>query len=220
MKYALFESVEQMLAPEPLSELSGKSIRYVRCRPMQHNGASGSQLLTVEAGSNPSSYRYILKRMSRSMDWRMAASKDHMCRSVTLWQFGLLDQLEPEINHTIVACARDGDGWALLMQDISDSLLITMTPYTSAQVYAFSEALSAMHATFWEHPSPEDLNLGLCDISGMLRTLSLENARRHQKDSGSPGWTDWVINNNALLLEMVAPDAADSLGQLQNNIQP
>jgi hypothetical protein len=77
-----------------------------------------------------------------------------------------------------------------------------------------------MHATFWEHPALENPDFGLCDISGMLRTLSPGNARRHQKNSGSPGWTDWVINNHALLLEMVAPEVADPLGELQNNPQP
>ena len=220
MKYALFESVEQMLTPESLSDLSGKAIRHVRYRTMEHNGASGSQLMTVEADSNPRSYRYVLKRISKSMDWLMVASEDHKCRSVTLWQSGMLDQLGPEIDHAILACARDGDGWALLMRDISDTLILGSYPYTSAQVYAFSEALSALHAKFWEHPALEDPDLGLCDISGMLRTLSPENARRYQEGSGSPGWTDWVIDNNALLLEMVAQDVADALGELQDNLQP
>jgi len=219
-KYELFGSIEEMLAPETLSKLTGISINQVRCRTMEHNGASGSQLMTVEADSNPTTYRYVLKRLSKSIDWLMVASEDHMCRSVTLWQSGFLDQLRPDIDHAILACARDGDGWSILMRDISDSLIITMSPYTSAQVHILSEALSALHATFWEHPALEDPAIGLCDISGMLRTLSPENARQHHQDSGSPDWTDWIINCKELLLEMVSSDVADVLGALQDNPQP
>ena len=220
MKYALFESVESMLAPETLSKLTGHSIQDIHYHIMEHNGHSGSQLMTVLADSNPKSYRYILKQMSSSNDWLMVASEDHKCRSVTLWQSGLLDQLPPDIDHTILACARDGDGWALLMRDISDTLILGSYPFTSAQVYAFCEALSTLHATFWGHPALEDPDIGLCDISGMLRTLSPENARRYLKDSGSPNWANWIIDNDALLLDMVAPDVANVLSRLQDNLQP
>lgn len=220
MKYELFESVEQMLAPQTLSELSGKSIQYVRYRPMDKQGASGSQLMAVEAESNPRKVRYVLKHMSRSFDWMMVTGEDHLCRSVTLWQSGLLDQLRPEIDHAILACARDGDGWALLMHDVSDSLIET-SPYTSAQVRVGIEALSALHATFWEHSALMDQEIGLGDISSMLQTFSPETARRYQNVSGLPDrWSDWVIDSKALLLEMVTPDAADALGELQDNFHP
>ena len=60
MMYELFGSLEQMIAPETLSELSGKSIHNVRYRTREHNGASGSQLMTVEAVSNQKTYHYVI----------------------------------------------------------------------------------------------------------------------------------------------------------------
>jgi hypothetical protein len=186
MKYKLFESVEQMLAPE----------------------------------SNPRKIRYVLKRLSRSFDWMMVAGEDHVCRSVTLWQSGLLDQLRPDIDHTILACARDGDGWAILMQDISKAL-VEAPNYPSDQVYIAIEALAALHATFWEHPALDDPSIGLGNISSMLQTFSPDTARRYQNVYGLPDWwSDWIIDNQALLLKKVAPDIAHALGELQDDLQP
>jgi len=183
VKHTLFDSLEEMLAPETLSKLTGASISHVHCCPLEKQGASGSKLITVEVDSNPTSHRYVLKRISQSTDWMMVTSEDHMCRSVTLWQSGLLDQLGPEIDHAILACARDGDGWAILMRDVSESLIET-SPYTSAQVRIAIEALSALHTRFWEHPVLDNPALGLCDISGMLRTLSPQAARQYHPGRG------------------------------------
>ena len=219
MKYELFESVEQMLAPETMSELSGKSIRYVRYNPMEKQGASGSQLMAVEAESNPTKEHYVLKRLSRSIDWMMVAGEDHLCRSVTLWQSGLLDKLQPKIDHAILACARDGDGWAILMRDVSESL-IQAPHYPLTQVHIAIEALSALHATFWQHPALQDHNIGLGDIGSMLRAFSPRTARRYQNIPGLPDkWSNWIIDSKALLLEMVSLDVADALIELQNNLQ-
>ena len=121
MQHELYNSIDEMLAPNCLTELVGADIRTVRLRPLSNReGVSGNQLLAVEADNNA---RFILKRMSLERDWIMRASNDHQCRSVTLWQTGVLDQLQPELSHAIIGCARDDNGWAILMHDVSAGLL-------------------------------------------------------------------------------------------------
>src|SRR5262245_30053942 len=113
-KYTLFDSVEQMLAPETLSQLLHKTVTHVEIQPMNgHSGLAGGQLSYV----NTDAGQLVLKRMSITSDWVMFASNDHQCRSIKLWQYGLLDQLRPHLEHKIIACSRDGQDWAMLMDD-------------------------------------------------------------------------------------------------------
>ena len=73
---------------------------------------------------------------------------DHHCRSVGLWQYGILDQLQPTVDHAILSCARDGDGWAILMRDLSPNLLGQVARET--EIKFFLDTLATIHATFWE----------------------------------------------------------------------
>ena len=67
MQHVLYDSVDEMLAPETLSQLTGQKVRSVRCAPFERSGASGSRLLAVETddGLGP---RYVLKRVSLERD--------------------------------------------------------------------------------------------------------------------------------------------------------
>jgi len=63
VKHQLYDSIDEMLAPERLSQLARQSISSVRCAPFERSGVSGSQLLAVETddGQGP---RYVLKRVA------------------------------------------------------------------------------------------------------------------------------------------------------------
>jgi len=84
MLYDLYNSVDELLAPETLTSLTGQPVKYVRCLPME-GGFSGSSLLNVEANGDKRAECFVLKRMSPKWDWVMAATNDQQCRSVTLW---------------------------------------------------------------------------------------------------------------------------------------
>ena len=113
-KYSLHASVEQMLAAGTLSELLSKQVTQVTCQPMNgHSGLAGSRLSYVITNAG----RLVLKQMSSNTDWIMFSSNDTECRAVRLWQYGLLDQMLPHLEHKILACAHDGDEWAILMGD-------------------------------------------------------------------------------------------------------
>jgi hypothetical protein len=93
-----------MLLPDTLSSLLSKPVSVVECRPISnHNGMAGGRLSYVDTDNG----RYLLKSMSIYTDWLMHGSEDRRGRSVTLWQYGLLDRLRPHVEHHTIACAHD-----------------------------------------------------------------------------------------------------------------
>jgi hypothetical protein len=216
MLYHLYDSVDELLAPETLTRLIGQPVQYVRCLP-KSGGFSGSHLLTVETNNGATNGRFVLKRMASQWDWLMNSTADRHCRSVTLWQAGFLDQLQPSIDHAILACACDGDGWAILMRDVTPTLLGERI-FTAKEVYCSLDAMAVLHATFWDMPGLEEPTLGLCDTLGIVRTFSPEIARRIPSTTSilpkasCEGWE--------LLQVMVDPDVVGLLQQLVLDPQP
>ena len=155
--YTLFDSVEQMLAPETLARLLAKPITRVECQPMNgHAGLAGSRLSYVDTDAR----RFVLKRMSMAIDWIMFVTEDNQGRSVRLWQYGLLDQLLPHVGHNIIASAHDGMGWAILMDDLTGKIH-TWEDFPSRLVPVVLDALARIHATFWNDSRLHDARLGL-----------------------------------------------------------
>jgi len=75
-KYTLFDSVEEMLAPETLSELLSRPVTRVESQPItEHGGVAGGQTSYV----NTDAGRLVLKRMSLKFDYLMYASDDQQC---------------------------------------------------------------------------------------------------------------------------------------------
>jgi hypothetical protein len=175
----LYPSVEELLSPRSLSVLIGGPVAEVRCHPFHStDSVSGSRLLRVEidSGQGP---RYVLKRISATWDWIMRATDDHHGRPVLVWQTGLLDRVPPEIVHGVVACARDGAGWALLLEDFSDHLIASGDHPISAEANErILDAMAALHATFWENPEAADPVLGFCRLDAYFRLLSPATGRR------------------------------------------
>ena len=64
----------------------------------------------------------IAKRIVPGGDWIGRASADPG-REGLLFTNGVLDRLPPALDHAMVAAARDGDAWWLVMRDVSDQLL-------------------------------------------------------------------------------------------------
>ena len=217
MQHALLDSVDEMLAPETLSELAGQSISSVRCVPFERSGSSGSgsQLLAVETdeGQGP---RYVLKRVSLEQDWIMRVTEDDRCRSVTLWQYGLLDQVKHEIEHTIVACVRDQAGWAILMRDVSENL-VREAPICREDYERVLDALAVLHSTFWGASILADPALGLCDPAQYFRCLSPE---RLYDEREAHAFVSDILEGWELLETMVAADVFDVVRSLHRDPGP
>ncbi len=215
-RYSVFNSVESMLAPETLSYLLSKTITRAEVQSMNgHGGVAGSYMDYVQTNAE----RLVLKRMSVDHDWLMFASDDYQCRSVTLWQYGLLDQLIPHVEHKIIACARDGKGWGILMHDLTGSVHTWGDTMSPERVPFFLDALARIHATFWNDHSLQDPQLGLCSPIALLDNSALPKARQHPDYQGS-AIPEWVRKGWEALPNIVPPEVFEHMLDLIENPQP
>ncbi len=222
MKYELYNSVDEMLAPETLSALEGRAVKYVHCRPFSTClSRSGSSLLIVETNDGRDLGHYVLKRVSPECDWIIRVTADYRCRSVTLWQSGLLDNLRPAVEHGIVACSKDESGWAILMRDMTAALLPTEQAISKMDNERILDAMAAMHAAYWNSPELADPALGLCSLRNVFQSLSPETLRRELNTDNSAvhaqveGWEQLFAQ-----IEPERAEVANTLHQLIADPQP
>jgi hypothetical protein len=213
MTRQVYASIDAMLDPATLSELTGKPVTAVRRLPFSSaDSLSGSRFLAIETDGG-GGRRFMLKRIAREWDWIMRATDDRHGRAVVAWQTGLIDRLPPEIATGYVACARDGDGWAILMHDYSAALVPPGDAPIAAEDHAcLLEAMAAMHAAFWGQPELAAPEAGFCD----LRHHYLEFAPAvAEREAGGPEPIPPLIGAGwALLPELVAPEVVAALRPL------
>jgi len=205
MLRTLLADAEELLAPDTLSRLIGQRISSVRTRPLHADfGKSGSRLLFVETddGHGP---HFVLKRVSAAWDWQMRATEDHQCRSVMLWQQGIFDRMPPEIEHGVVACARDGEGWAILMKDVGE-VLHTNKRFSVAENRIFLDAMAAMHATFFADPELTSPALGLCTLRHVYGVFSPHTGHREALESDEI--PKRILEGWEIVRTLVEPDVA------------
>jgi len=215
-KYTIFDSVEQMLAPNALSKLLSKPVTHVEVHLMNgHSGLAGGQLSYV----NTNSGRMVLKQMSVQHDWMMFSSADHQCRSVALWQYGLLDQIRPQAEHEIIGCARDGEGWAILMNDLTGCIYSWDNPIPPEQMPVFLDSLARIHATFWNDPRLNKTGLGLCDVGTLLDQTSPTLAKKFV-DGGLGVLPTWIHSGWQVMEDLLDPDVFAQMYNIMENRQP
>lgn len=202
-KHNLYGSIGEMLAPESLAELTSMPVKFVNRQSFgEHAGLAGSQFSKVLTNNG----EYVLKEMSMDNDWIMYSTDDVHGRCVALWQYGLLDELLPQIEHAIVACTRNGDGWAVLMEDLSGKFFTWDDPMPPEQVPVFLDALARFHAAFWNDERLFDAQLGLCDTAKLLASGSRALSHNGENKGSIPGWikTGWKAIKDLLAPEVYA----------------
>jgi hypothetical protein len=183
-KHTVFDSVDDMLAPETLSERLNRAVTRVELQPYkEHNGLAGGTLSYVETDAE----RLVLKRMSITSDWIMYISDDDQGRSVTLWEYGLLDQLLPTVEHKIIGAARDGEGWAILGEDLTGKFF-NWDNFPPKFIPVFLDTLARIHATFWNDPRLRDPRLGLGDAAFVLNFYLRARAYTGDSHGVLPHW--------------------------------
>jgi hypothetical protein len=216
VKHELFESVEEMLAPRTLSELVQKPVVDVNVIPLGDNGGlSGSHFSAVETDKG----RYFLKHMSREHDFLMMATDDVQCRSVTLWQYGLLDEIRPFLAHKILGCSQDDGGWAILMEDLQEALYSDDRPFTVDHFFEFLDALARLHAAFWDDARLADPALGLMDTASRAAFCSPPVAEHYQHQTQSP-LPEWILGGWQVLPDLLPPEAYRQIRDLILEPQP
>jgi hypothetical protein len=214
--HAIYSSVDELLDPETLGRLLSKPVTRVEDHPMNgHSGLAGGQLSYVETDAG----RLVLKRMSIASDWIMFASDDKYCRSIRLWQYGFLDQLSPNLEHRIIACARDGEGWAILMDDLTGHVYAWDRPMEAKLVTVFLDVLSIIHATYWNDPRLKEPHLGLCNPAQLLDQSSLPMAQKY-KHLSMGLIPEWVRVGWKVMEALLEPDVFEQLHNLSENPQP
>jgi hypothetical protein len=199
MIHTLFATVNEMLAPEVLSELGAMPVRSVRKIPLQDvEASSGStfHLVTTNAEQGPS---FVLKRLPAGVN----GTNDNRHPSVTCWQQGLFHRLPAEIAQVTVACSHDGAGFALLMHDARANLIPKNECLTLVDHALFIEAMAAMHAKFWDDAQLNDPDLGLYRPCHLYPSLPVQTMRTAE------GW--------ALFERFVEPDLVGPIQTLLQN---
>ena len=215
--------LDELLLPQTLGELAGSAITSVRQLPFAGgHSASGSRFLAVETndGRGP---RFVVKRVSSEWDWIMRATDDRLGREALAWSSGLLDRLPPEVTHPTVAAARDGDGWAILMHDVTDALIPPHDPYIGAPIgeadhACFLDALAALHAGFWDETGVAAAPPGLCSPEDRYRAFSPETGRR--EGDGVDVYPRIIREGWDLVPTLVDPTVANLVARLANDPRP
>jgi hypothetical protein len=92
--------------------------------------------------------RHVLKRMQPGRDWIMTVLGDPGW-SVRAWESGLIAALPATIDTAYVSCARDGDGWAVLLDDVGEHLVPEgHEPISADDNAAFLRAMRATHSAW------------------------------------------------------------------------
>jgi Phosphotransferase enzyme family len=111
-------------------------------------GNSGSPVLRLALEDGGS---LVAKRVVPLGDWIMRATGDEG-REAGLWLSGAFERLPAEIDPAIVSAQPDGDGWWLVMRDVSATLLPEGTVIPREDNRRILDAAAALHDRYWgEH---------------------------------------------------------------------
>jgi len=126
---------------------------------------------------------YLVKNLSG--DWIADASRDRTARAAGLWESGVYEFFDDLVDSTVVSATRLGDdphGFpaALLMRDVSDSLVPLDAAVDLETHHAFLTTMAAMHARCWEAVPDADL----MPFAVNYRMLSPAQAYREINENG------------------------------------
>jgi hypothetical protein len=193
-------------SPRSFAELVAAGTLRVATKPADSKSGAVFERLVIDG------VPCLIKHLTD--DWLAAGSQDTTARAVGLWESGIYDRLADIVDSTIVSAARlgpDGAGFpaALLMRDVTESLVPLDGGVDLDTHSAFLAAMAAMHARCWNDP-PEAL---LMPFVATYRFLSPAQARIEAAENGDrsevlravePGWAA-VAKADAPLMSLVAP---------------
>lgn len=164
--HELYGGPDELTSARFFEQYLGRTVASVEVTPLTadfaHSGSELSRVVVQPArtdadavvGTGSGTTEFILKRLNPKWDWLMQVTEDTQCRSVTLWSHGIFDELPQSADTATIACARDDEGYAILMRAVEDRL-VTNQHFSEAQNATFVDSLAAMHARFLE-PAPAE----------------------------------------------------------------
>jgi hypothetical protein len=164
------------------------------------DGLSGSPLeRVVLAGGGV----VVVKHVRAGGDWIMRATHDGG-RVAELWAAGILQRVPAAVDHAILAVESDGDGWAVVMRDVSAALLPGDARLSRAASRRVLEAAAALHSAFGDGPPP-----ALCPLADRYGFLSPATARREA--GGADQVPKLIARGWGRLPEVVPADVAEAV---------
>lgn len=188
--------------------LAAHGLAGAREEPFAHTGFSGAALTRLRRGDGAS---FVLKRMSIGRDWIMRATEDESCREAAFEAASLA--LPDGVRTPALGVARDGDGHALLMLDISEHL-VPQGAIDAPTLDAIIARMAELHAT----PLPPPDALRWCGLRQRLTLLTPDTARIAEA-YGAPVARD-IIDGWALFERHAPPDVAALIRALSGDPSP
>jgi hypothetical protein len=167
----VFSSIDVMLAPESLGHLLDRPVATVERTAFEPAGWSSTDAVFegvhLDGEAEPS---LLAKTVERAADWVAVATDDTVDREVRCWELGLLARLPAPATHAVVAAARSGSSYTVLMQDLSRWLLPDegRIAVPAAKHWLVLDALAAMHVEFWMDEELVDPALGLNRLASFI----------------------------------------------------
>lgn len=115
-----------------------------RREPLAHGGNSGAALERVVLADGS---QLIAKRVGPGADWLGRVTRDRG-RTALLWEAGAFARMPASLDHGIEAVLADGDGWWVVMRDLSATFLGDERRLSRAESRRILDAAAAMHAAF------------------------------------------------------------------------
>jgi hypothetical protein len=177
--------------------------------PLEHDGWSGARLTRLTRADGE---RFILKRDSLALDWIARATDDTQLREARL----VIAQptLPRPVRLPHLGVARDGDGVAILMPDLSETLIPWEQPIGVGDLERVLDALATLHRNPWSTKlSPA---FPWCDLERRLLLLTRRSAATYEAE-GNPvgerfrlGWEAFDRQSSPPARSLIARLTADA----------
>ena len=161
--------------------------------------------------------RFVLKYQDARDDWLMRATGDldgH--RYAALWSCGLLDEVPTCIDHCVVGAAVENGVGAILLKDVTDTLLpLGDEPFDATAHARFLDHMAQLHAHFWGWSD----TIELTTLTQRYLTFSPAVARAEEQ-RGSDALVPKVMAEGWGRLPTESPAAAEILMPLLDDPEP
>jgi hypothetical protein len=164
----------------------------------------------------------LVKHMSHADDAVMRTLHDRGSIGA-LWKSGLFGRLPPPLASSVLDVRREGDGWAILMLDLSEALIQEDHVISRTEDRRILEALDAMHEAFagerieglCSHRDKLELNsLRMIETEGPLDDGSLTIPAR---DGTEWAWAEALSRGWELFFELAPPGVATAIRSVHDD---
>lgn len=173
------------------------------------SGASGSIVELVDTRHG----RFAVKHSSSTRDWLMRATHDKG-REAALFREGVFADLPDSLLVPIIAAEPEGDGWVIVMDDVSDQLHASERNLTRTEGQRLFAALGEMHRHFENRNLPD----ALTHLTDRINACSTHVVASEQ--NGADRLPKWFQRSWELLDTLVPGDVAAIVRDIDHDPTP